>query len=186
MKYYKVLDENNKGPYSGFDFTEYLPKDGAPGKWLPKRTKLEMCNKGYHVTDAVHLVDWLDAQIFDVEVRGDKLDGDNKSCHQSIRFIRKIETWNDKSARLYECWCVRHVWNLLTDERSRNAVIVAEKYANGEATDKDLAAACAAACAAAWDAAWDATCAAARDAAWDAQSKHLIEILGLEAMKDAE
>lgn len=39
----------------------------------------------------------------------------------------------------------RTVWDLLTDERSRNAVIVAEKYVNGEATEAAGAAARAAA-----------------------------------------
>jgi hypothetical protein len=208
MKYYKTLDENNKGPYSNFNFTKYLPvknEDGTwtPGKWLPKRKVLDMCAKGYHYTDTVHLIDWLDAQIFEVELAGEVLDSDNKSCCQSIRFVRKIETWDDKSARLFACWCVRQIWHLLEDERSKNAVIVAEKYANGEATQEELDAAWAAAGTAAWaaagtaakaaawaaagtaakaaarDAARDAARAAARTAAGTAQSNHLIEVLGI-------
>jgi hypothetical protein len=101
----------------------------------------------------------------------------------------------DRELRLFACWCVRQVWHLLTDERSRNAVEVAEQYANGNATEKELAAAsdaawaavCDAASAAAWAAAWAAAraaaWAAARDAASDAawvlaraaQSRWLIE-----------
>ena len=79
---------------------------------------------------------------------------------------------DDKTLRLFACKCVREVWHLLNDERSRKAVEVAELYAVGEATDEELAAARAAAWAAAraaaWDAAWDAAMAATLAAAWDA------------------
>ena len=75
---------------------------------------------------------------------------------------------SDRDLLLFACDCVRYtpigdgrtVWDLLTDERSRNAVEVAERYANGDATDAERTAAQAAATAAAriaaWDAAWDA------------------------------
>ena len=61
----------------------------------------------------------------------------------------------------------RTVDHLMTDHRSLTALDVAERYADGLASDADLAAAWDAARDAAWDAAWDAA-AAARAAAWDA------------------
>ena len=71
----------------------------------------------------------------------------------------------DREARLYTVWCVRQVQHLLTDPRSLTALDVAERHANGEATDKELDAAGDAAGDAAWDAAGDAAWAASRDAA---------------------
>lgn len=59
---------------------------------------------------------------------------------------------SDRDLRLFACWCVRQVWPQLIDQRSRNAVEVAEKYAVGEATEAELSAA--------RDAAWAVTCAA--------------------------
>ena len=45
--------------------------------------------------------------------------------------------WNRK-LRLWACACCRQVWNLLTDPRSRRAVEVAERYADGLAGNEDL------------------------------------------------
>ena len=87
-----------------------------------------------------------------------------------------------KEWRLYAVWCARQVEHLMTDERSRNALNVAEQYANGQATDEEFAsawdaawaaasaarAAASAASAAAWAAAWAAAGVAAWAAAWDA------------------
>jgi hypothetical protein len=46
---------------------------------------------------------------------------------------------DQKTQRLFACWCVRQVWHLVEDERSRHAVEVAERYAVGTATGYELA-----------------------------------------------
>ena len=53
--------------------------------------------------------------------------------------------FSEKELRLFGCWCVRQIWPLLTDGRSRKAVDVAELFADGKATREELCAAGAAA-----------------------------------------
>jgi len=97
----------------------------------------------------------------------------------------------DKEIRLYAVWCAQQVQHLMADQRSLDALDVAESFANGLASKEDLMAAGLAA-RGAWDsarvaawndarnaarnaaraaasaAAWDAAGAAAGVAAWDA------------------
>ena len=171
MTYYKVL-KNGRSPYASYDYSEYLPKDGKPGKWLPKVDNLELCDSGYHVTDAEHLIDWIDGnQLFEVEVKRKVLKGDNKTTCQQIRLVKQVEGWNDKNLRLFACWCAEQVLPIYekdypNDKRPRHAIDSARRYAEGLATAKELSAAGAAAWARA--AARDAASAAASDAARDA------------------
>ena len=79
--------------------------------------------------------------------------------------LRAVEGY-DREIRLYAVWCARQVEHLLTDQRSRDTLEVAERFARGRGAREELAAAWAAA-AAARDAAWSAA-GAARDAAWAA------------------
>lgn len=200
MTYYKILNDG-KSPCAYFDYTEYLPKNGKPGKWLPKFDKLELCKSGYHVTDAEHLIDWIDGnQLFEVEVKGKALKGDNKTTCQKIRLVRQVEGWNDKNLRFFAFWCAEQVLPIYEEEypgdnRPRRAIETARRYAEGLATEGELAAACAAAWDAARDAAWAAGAAAraaaraaasaagaaaraaARAGAWDEQSIKLQKIV---------
>jgi len=200
MKYYKFLTDDNRGRYSKFDFSEYLPADGRPGKWLPEIDgELEKCENGYHGCTSGNLIEWLNAQLFEIEYMGKPENYDNKVNGRQIRFLRKIETWNERNARLFSVWCAREALERIDnpDPRSVDACDVAERYANGNATDEELKAARDAAKAATWSvassaaravassaaraAAGDVACAAAWSAAsaaaWYAQAKKLIEML---------
>lgn len=91
--------------------------------------------------------------------------------------------------RLFAVWCARQVQHLITDQRSIDALNVAEKYALYQSTDAELAAAWDAArdaardaaLAAAWAAARAAARGAARAAAWDAaraaQAARFLEVV---------
>jgi hypothetical protein len=83
----------------------------------------------------------------------------------------------EKIARLFSCDCAEHTIGIFEkqypdDKRPRQAIDVARRFARGEATPKELAAARDAASDAAWAAAWDA--------AWAKYLGWLLERLGIE------
>ena len=88
---------------------------------------------------------------------------DSNGLDDALWCLRAVDGYQ-REMRLYAVDCARSVQHLMTDYRSLAAIDVAERHADGVATDAELEAARAAARAAAWAAAWDA----ARDAAWDA------------------
>ena len=147
----------------------YDPYDKIePGYIYEARGKLALCSWGLHGS-----VDPLDALVYakgNIVSRtrhtGEILRGRDKICsaEREHLWVKDVSI----ELRLFACWCVRNtplhdgrkVWDLLADERSRNAVVVAERFAVGEANTRELLAA--------KDEAWGAAEAAAVDAAWAA------------------
>ena len=134
------------------------------------------------------------------------------ACSEGVDYIADqsaVDAWNNCKRGDWMLWiasrrgvdiriltkakveCAKLVEHLMTDERSINALRVAEKFANGEATNEELvaayAAAAAAAAAAAYaayaaDAAYAAAAAAAADAA-DAAADAAAYATRLETLK---
>ena len=70
-RYYKIISADNKSCHGGdFDWTDYLPKDGEPGKWTPRIENVVACKSGYHVTEYWNM--WYEegCRIFECEVDG--------------------------------------------------------------------------------------------------------------------
>jgi hypothetical protein len=173
MKYYKVLGKGGV-PCNGGTGQWYLPKDGKPGRWMPKIRNIEPCVRGYHLCRKEDILQWLNAEIYEAEGRGEFIRHDNnKEVFPEARLIRKIENWNEKNARLFAADCADHVLHIFEKERPNNdrprrAIQAARDFALGKIEAAARAAAGAAAGDAAWAAAWAAAMEAARAAAWAA------------------
>ena len=87
---------------------------------------------------------------------------DSNGLDDALWCLRAVDGY-DKEMRLYAVWCARQVQHLMADQKSIEAINIAERYAHGQATDAELTEAWASA----WNAAWAAST-AARASAWDA------------------
>ena len=177
-------------------------------RWRSVRGELVACSNGLHATTADNLLPFFDKQLWRVEIVDEYLwhtdSMGRKLVARRMRIVERIESWNGRTARLFAADCAERVLPLFEarspgDTRPREAIAVVRRFANGDATRDELAAARDAAEAAAGVAAWDAAEAAAgavawaaarvgsgeggREAAWaaerDWQAQHLAELLGM-------
>ena len=99
---------------------------------------------------------------------------DSNGLGDALWALRTVEGF-DREKRLFAVWCARQVEHLLTDQRSRDALDVADRFARGRATREELDAAAYAAADAAAYAATDAAYAAPAYAAADADAAQSAE-----------
>ena len=150
--------------------------DGSwePGDWWEVTGPLVPCENGLHLCNGEEqLLERLGPLICEAEYDGERLDAADKVVVRRARLTRIVETWDARTARLFACDCAERVLPLFervrpNDNRPRQAIETARRFANGKATMHELSAAGAAARAAAWD---------ARDAAWDAERQAQTECL---------
>src|SRR5690348_1969368 len=65
-----------------------------------------------------------------------------RGCDDPQEMLQSLgDRATERKLRLFLCACCRRVWDLLTDPRSRAAVEAAERYADGRADRRELAAA---------------------------------------------
>ena len=208
---YKFLCADGSAPTGSGRYT--------PNRWRSVRGVLAPCENGLHATTADNLVPFMGEALWRVEIDSEYVWHEDASMGRKLvarrmRTVERVAAWDERTARLFAVECAERVLPIFerehpNDSRPCEALAVARRFADGQATREELAAArdaardaawaaasaAAARAAAAWDAAraaaasaaaaraaaaWDAARAAA---AWDAerqwQNRRLAEVLGL-------
>jgi len=148
MTLYKVLNEDGSCQNGGSG-------SWTLGEWKEVEGELVLCENGLHLCDGEEqLLEWLGPAIYEAEYEGERLDGNDKAVVRRARIIRKLDTWNERTVRLFACDCAERVLHLYEekysdDKRPRHAIEIARRYVNGEVSRDELYAAWAAARAAA-------------------------------------
>jgi hypothetical protein len=120
-----------------------LPDADTPGEWAPEhKTKPILYERGYYWCEARHAIHHLHVECYLFEPWGETVRGDDENVSQGGRLLRRVETWNDRTARLFAADCAETVAHLCGDDpRPREAIETARRYVRGQATEAELAAA---------------------------------------------
>ena len=109
-------------------------KTWTPGKWHSCRGDLEMCVNGLHaskrIVDAMRYVPM--EILAKVEVRGESIQGDDKSCHREMRIV-KAWRWEKKDSVAMAIYCAGLVIKNFEDahpgdKRPREAIEAARRW----------------------------------------------------------
>jgi len=182
---YKVLGARGQAIHGG-SCDWFLPKNGKPGKWMPKIEDPKCCVAGYHLVELSSLVEWLrdGCTIYEAQGKGPShTDGSGKTAFAQARLVRQLHI-SEEDLRLFAADCAEHVLPLFEeqfpdDDRPRRAIEAARAFARGEITASS---------------AWSAATSSAASAAWSAarsseskwQAETLVRYLKTEDSLEAE
>lgn len=150
-RYYKFLTRDHRGPYSGFDYTPYLPTGDEPGPWLPTipggKRALRTCERGYHYCNQPYLFAWIDDgvsdELYEVEPGRTGIGEPEKLLSTRLRLIHHVGTLTPPLLRRIAADCAERVLPIFeraypNDDRPRRAIAVARAVADGAASSDDL------------------------------------------------
>ena len=147
---YKILDTTGHACHGGTGkwHLPTLKPDGTwkPGRWMPKVENPVACARGYHLFEAKDVLEWIGATCYVAEHRGAVDTAPSKVAVEQARLLYPVPNWNDRNLRLYACRVAEDVLPIFTrarpnDARPAKAIEVARRYADGDATDEEFAAA---------------------------------------------
>lgn len=104
MTAYKFLSSGAIGLFSRHAWP--APTAGSPGEWVRIEGEIQPCLNGIHACTREQLVEWLDDELWEIELDGAVLEADGELIAPAGRLLSRHERWNDDSAREFAAHCV--------------------------------------------------------------------------------
>jgi hypothetical protein len=94
-------------------------------------------NRGFHLLTVAAVLDWIDEEIWEAEYdsRFEYIDYKDIIVCRRARLIRRVDDWNEKTARLFAVWCAEQVQSISTDPKVGEVIAIVKDYADGTATE---------------------------------------------------
>ncbi len=96
---YKFLSSGAIGLFSRHAWP--TPTADAPGEWVRVDGEIQQCLNGVHACAKERLVEWLDDELWEIELGDPVLEADEELIAPAGRLIRRLERWNDACARAF-------------------------------------------------------------------------------------
>lgn len=101
---FKFLTPGAVGLFSRLSWP--VPDDGVPGAWVEVEGPLEVCRNGIHACGPGDLIDWIDAELWRVELGEPVMESEAGFVASRGRLVSRVERWDDGAARALAGACV--------------------------------------------------------------------------------
>ena len=99
----KFLDQGAIGRFSGFSWPQ--PSDDRPGDWVESTDEVKQCFRGIHALRSADLPDWLDDELWEIELDGDIVDAGEMLVARRGRLLRRVDAWDEPTASAFAADC---------------------------------------------------------------------------------
>ena len=103
MKALKFLTADGVGRFS--DFRWPRPEGSGAASWVDAGGELEPCRHGVHACTREQMLDWLDDELWEVELAGTIINEDDLLVADRGRLLRRIHEWNAVTAQQFADAC---------------------------------------------------------------------------------
>ena len=98
MTAYKFLAQGAVGRFSDFQWP-------PPGEWVTTQQPLVDCLQGIHAVRMEQLLDWIDDELWEIELGGAVADREDILVAERGRLVRRIESWDEGAAQSFADDC---------------------------------------------------------------------------------